>query len=203
MPWLETNPMLERHHFVQDVESCHWTMTDLCVRYGISRSPTELRIAPHHQFQYQWNIMASPEHLRTLIAHPHTGYLSCSTGIPPNVDPDLFDDPALAAYTQLNDGTPLVPLTQSWEVRRPAPVEVPIAGLNRIEDVLNTDPDFVLNDSRTRIEIVVPDDVVTTVVKSIVKVNQTGKAGDGKIFVATVDGALRVRTGEKNGEAIA
>jgi hypothetical protein len=132
------------------------------VRYGISRSPTELRIAPHHQFQYQWNIMSSPEHLRTLIAHPHTGYLSCSTGIPPNVDPDLFDDPALAAYTQLNDGTPLVPLTQSWEVRRPTPVEVPIAGLNRIEDVLNTDPDFVLNDSRTRIEIVVPDDVLYT-----------------------------------------
>ncbi len=51
--------------------------------------------------------------------------------------------------------------------------------------------------------IVVPDDVVTTVVKAIIKVNQTGKAGDGKIFVSAVDGALRVRTGEKNGEAIA
>lgn len=37
MPWLETDPMLERHHFVQDLESGHWTMTELCVRYGISR----------------------------------------------------------------------------------------------------------------------------------------------------------------------
>jgi nitrogen regulatory protein PII len=33
-------------------------------------------------------------------------------------------------------------------------------------------------------------------------VNQTGKPGDGKIFVAPIEGALRVRTGEKNGEAI-
>jgi putative transposase len=37
MPWLETDPMLERHHFVQDLESGHWTMTELCVRYGVSR----------------------------------------------------------------------------------------------------------------------------------------------------------------------
>jgi putative transposase len=37
MPWLETNPVLERHHFVQDLDSGHWTMTELCVRYGISR----------------------------------------------------------------------------------------------------------------------------------------------------------------------
>jgi len=50
--------------------------------------------------------------------------------------------------------------------------------------------------------IVVPDDVVSTVVKSIIKVNKTGKAGDGKIFVSPIDGALRVRTGEKNREAI-
>jgi nitrogen regulatory protein PII 2 len=51
--------------------------------------------------------------------------------------------------------------------------------------------------------IVVPDDVVSTIVKSLIKVNRTGKAGDGKIFVTPVDGAIRVRTGEKNGEAIA
>jgi len=130
------------------------------VRYGISRSPTELRIAPHHQFQYQWNVMASPEHLRTLVAHRHTGYLSCSTGIPPDVEPDVFNDAALAAYTQLNDGTPLIPLTQSWEVRRPVPIELPVSGLNRLEDVLNTDADFVLNDSRKRVDVSIPDDVL-------------------------------------------
>jgi nitrogen regulatory protein PII 2 len=50
--------------------------------------------------------------------------------------------------------------------------------------------------------IVVPDDVVNTIVKAIMKVNQTGKAGDGKIFVSPIDGALRVRTGDRDGEAI-
>ena len=48
-----------------------------------------------------------------------------------------------------------------------------------------------------------PDDVVTTIVKSLITVNRTGKAGDGKIFVSPIEGALRVRTGERNGEAIA
>jgi len=45
--------------------------------------------------------------------------------------------------------------------------------------------------------------VVTTIVKSVIAVNRTGKAGDGKIFVSPIEGALRVRTGEKNGEAVA
>jgi nitrogen regulatory protein PII 2 len=53
------------------------------------------------------------------------------------------------------------------------------------------------------ITIVVPDDVVSKIVKSIIAVNQTGKAGDGKIFVSPIEGALRVRTGERDGEAIA
>jgi nitrogen regulatory protein PII 2 len=51
--------------------------------------------------------------------------------------------------------------------------------------------------------IVVPDDVVTKIVKEIVKINKTGKPGDGKIFVSPIDGAVRVRTGEVGGEAIA
>jgi putative transposase len=38
MPWLETNPMFERHHFGQDLASGRWTMTELCARYGISRN---------------------------------------------------------------------------------------------------------------------------------------------------------------------
>ena len=51
--------------------------------------------------------------------------------------------------------------------------------------------------------IVVPDDVVTKIVKEIMRVNKTGKPGDGKIFVTPIEGALRVRTGEVGGEAIA
>lgn len=38
MPWKETNPVLERHHFAQDLASGQWTMTELCVRYRISRT---------------------------------------------------------------------------------------------------------------------------------------------------------------------
>ena len=67
----------------------------------------------------------------------------------------------------------------------------------------HTLPKIALFVPKRLLTIVVPDDVVTSVVKAIIKVNQTGKPGDGKIFVSPIDGALRVRTGEKNGEAIA
>ena len=67
----------------------------------------------------------------------------------------------------------------------------------------HTLPKVALFVPKRLLTIVVPDDVVTTVVKSIIKVNHTGKPGDGKIFVSPIDGAVRVRTGEKNGEAIA
>ena len=38
MPWLETDPMFERHHVAQDLASGLWTMTERCARYGISRN---------------------------------------------------------------------------------------------------------------------------------------------------------------------
>ncbi len=63
-------------------------------------------------------------------------------------------------------------------------------------------PKIALFVPKRLLTIVVPDDAVTSIVKSLIKVNQTGKAGDGKIFVSPIEGALRVRTGEKNGEAI-
>ncbi len=36
MPSQESDPMLERHHFAQDLASGQWTMTEVCARYGIS-----------------------------------------------------------------------------------------------------------------------------------------------------------------------
>jgi len=66
----------------------------------------------------------------------------------------------------------------------------------------HTLPKVALFVPKRQLTIVAPDDVVTTVVKAIIKVNQTGRAGDGKIFVSPIEGALRVRTGERNGEAI-
>jgi nitrogen regulatory protein PII 2 len=66
----------------------------------------------------------------------------------------------------------------------------------------HTLPKVALFVPKRLLTIVVPDDVVTKIVKSIIKVNQTGKNGDGKIFVSPISGASRVRTGETGGEAI-
>lgn len=50
--------------------------------------------------------------------------------------------------------------------------------------------------------VVVPDDKVQLVVDTIIKVNQTGNAGDGKIFVLPVLESYRVRTGEYGDEVL-
>ena len=52
------------------------------------------------------------------------------------------------------------------------------------------------------ITLVVTDDQVKIVIKTITEVNQTGKKGDGKIFVLPVSEAVRVRTGETGEKAI-
>jgi nitrogen regulatory protein PII 2 len=67
----------------------------------------------------------------------------------------------------------------------------------------HTLPKVALFVPKRLLTVVVPDDVVTKIVKSIIKVNQTGRNGDGKIFVAPIESAVRVRTGEAGGEAIA
>ncbi len=50
--------------------------------------------------------------------------------------------------------------------------------------------------------VVVPDELVARVVKTIIRVNQTGSSGDGKIWVMPVMDATRVRTGESGDVAI-
>jgi nitrogen regulatory protein PII 2 len=50
--------------------------------------------------------------------------------------------------------------------------------------------------SKRMITIVVSDDFVERTIKAIIKANQTGKAGDGKIFILPINEATRVRTGE-------
>lgn len=52
------------------------------------------------------------------------------------------------------------------------------------------------------ISLVVPDEDTSLAVESIMKVNNTGQIGDGKIFVCPVDNAVRVRTKETGEEAI-
>jgi nitrogen regulatory protein PII len=55
---------------------------------------------------------------------------------------------------------------------------------------------------KVKIEIVVTDTMVDQIVETITKTAQTGKIGDGKIFVIDVNQAVRVRTGEKDEDAI-
>lgn len=52
------------------------------------------------------------------------------------------------------------------------------------------------------LNIVVPDEKVSTVVDKIMEVNCTGKPGDGKIFVCPVTETIRVRTGESGDTAL-
>ena len=55
---------------------------------------------------------------------------------------------------------------------------------------------------KVKLEIAIPDELVAKVVETIENTAKTGRIGDGKIFVLPLDGALRIRTGEKDNEAI-
>ena len=55
---------------------------------------------------------------------------------------------------------------------------------------------------KVKLEIVVKDDMVTQVVDAITGAAKTGRIGDGKIFVSTVEEAIRIRTGETGTDAI-
>ena len=55
---------------------------------------------------------------------------------------------------------------------------------------------------KVKIELIVDDDLVEQAIDSILQAARTGRIGDGKIFVSTVEEAIRVRTGERGTEAI-
>jgi nitrogen regulatory protein P-II 1 len=55
---------------------------------------------------------------------------------------------------------------------------------------------------KIKIELVLPDGSVDTAVSAIIKAAKTGKIGDGKIFVSTVEQAVRIRTEEKGDSAV-
>lgn len=55
---------------------------------------------------------------------------------------------------------------------------------------------------KVKLEMVVAADIADQVVETLATTAKTGSIGDGKIFVLNVESALRVRTGETNGEAI-
>ena len=55
---------------------------------------------------------------------------------------------------------------------------------------------------KVKVDVVVPDNLVDVAIDAIVKAARTGKIGDGKIFVSSVDQVIRIRTGETNEAAI-
>ena len=55
---------------------------------------------------------------------------------------------------------------------------------------------------KLKLEIVVDDDKVDTVVSAVQDAARTGEIGDGKIFVSTIDSVVRIRTGDRDSGAI-
>jgi len=55
---------------------------------------------------------------------------------------------------------------------------------------------------KIKMEMIVDDDMVDTVVNKLVEAARTGKIGDGKIFVSDISQIIRIRTGETGSEAI-
>ena len=55
---------------------------------------------------------------------------------------------------------------------------------------------------KIKMEIVIADTQVEDVVNAIVKAAQTGRIGDGKIFITNIEEAVRIRTGERGEDAV-
>ena len=50
---------------------------------------------------------------------------------------------------------------------------------------------------KVKIEVVIEDSMLDTVVEAVQNAAKTGRIGDGKIFISSIDEAIRIRTGEK------
>ncbi len=55
---------------------------------------------------------------------------------------------------------------------------------------------------KSKIEIIVSDELASQVIETIAKAAKTGKIGDGKIFLSSIEEVIRIRTGERGREAI-
>ncbi len=55
---------------------------------------------------------------------------------------------------------------------------------------------------KVKVEVVIPAELVEKTVEAIIKTAKTGKFGDGKVFVSSLDEIVRIRTGERDEDAI-
>ena len=54
---------------------------------------------------------------------------------------------------------------------------------------------------KSKIELIIPDELITQVIETIERAAKTGKIGDGKIFLSPVEEVIRIRTGERGRDA--
>lgn len=81
-------------------------------------------------------------------------------------------------------------------------VEVKGFGRSRKKNNLDQIDDWVFHVPHVKIEIVCLDEMVDHVVSTIQKAAHTGLRGDGKIYISSVDEAVRIETGERGEKAI-
>ena len=55
---------------------------------------------------------------------------------------------------------------------------------------------------KLKVEVVVEDEKVNSVIDAIAEAAKTGEIGDGKIFITSIDSVVRIRTGDKDEEAL-
>jgi nitrogen regulatory protein P-II 1 len=55
---------------------------------------------------------------------------------------------------------------------------------------------------KVKVEVVIPAELVEKAIEAIVRAGKTGKFGDGKVFVSSLDEIVRIRTGERGEDAI-
>jgi len=55
---------------------------------------------------------------------------------------------------------------------------------------------------KVKLEVVVAEELADRVIEAIAGAAQTGRIGDGKIFVSTIETAIRIRTGERDADAV-
>ena len=55
---------------------------------------------------------------------------------------------------------------------------------------------------KLKVEVVVEDEKVNSVIEAIAEAAKTGEIGDGKIFITTIDSVVRIRTGDKDEDAL-
>ena len=88
--------------------------------------------------------------------------------------------------------------------------EIGLAGMTVVEVKgfgtqrgITTDQDYSDEfHAKVKVEIIVNDEIVEKAMESIKNAAYSGKIGDGKIFISNIDQVLRIRTGEKDSDAV-